>query len=107
MSDIDVSPGALREHATQVDTLMDQLKEAAADGDGLFDLRAFGLIGSTWSQILHLWCTDAKNHVDTSAAAGHSIAEAMREMAASYEQQDQQHSQTFRAIDAQLAGSAG
>ena len=49
MADIEVSAAALTQHASEIDTYMTALREAAASGDQSFDLRAFGLIGSTWS----------------------------------------------------------
>ena len=83
---------------------MNELRSAAAYGDGAFDLRAFGLIGSTWSQILHLWTTDAKNLVDSSADAGNQIAAAMREMAQAYTSQDSSSAQTFSQISDSFGG---
>jgi hypothetical protein len=102
MADIDVSVEALNKHASEIDTYMSALREAAAYGDQAFDLRAFGIIGTTWSQVLHVWCSDAKNMVDASADAGTKIATAMREMATSYEDQDTQHAATFTKIQQQL-----
>jgi hypothetical protein len=102
MADIDVSVEALNRHASEIDTYMSALREAAAYGDQAFDLRAFGIIGTTWSQILHVWCSDAKNLVDASADSGGKIAAAMREMAQSYESQDTQHAGAFEKIQQQL-----
>jgi hypothetical protein len=83
---------------------MNALRSAAAYGDGAFDLRAFGIIGSAWSQILQAWTTDAKNLVDSSADAGNQIAAAMREMAASYTAQDGSSAQSFQQISDGLGG---
>jgi hypothetical protein len=102
MADIEVSAAALTQHASEIDTYMTALREAAAAGDQSFDLRAFGLIGSTWSSVLQLWCSDAKNLVDTSADSGQQIASAMREMAESYAAQDSSSAQTFSQLHSQL-----
>jgi hypothetical protein len=105
MADLDVSVEALNKHAGEIDTYMSALREAAAYGDQAFDLRAFGIIGTTWSQILHEWCGDAKNLVDASADSGQKIAAAMREMAASYTDQDTQHAGAFEKLHQQLGPS--
>lgn|SRR5579875_408949 len=105
MTDIQVSAEALTSHAGEVDALMQALQQAAAYGDQAFDLRAFGLIGSAWSQILHVWTSDAKNLVDSSAGAGNQIATAMREMAASYTAQDTAGAQSFQKLSDALGGN--
>lgn len=106
MSDIDVSPGALRQHADEVDRFMDAISEAVSSGTSLADLRAFGLIGETWAQLLNIWISSATTLVSTSAEAGHSVAKSLRDNADDYERSDQQHAQNFRQIHSVLGGGS-
>ncbi|HEY8300363.1 MAG TPA: type VII secretion target [Jatrophihabitans sp.] len=104
MTDIDVSPEAIKKHADEVDTFMQDLSAAVAQGTDLMDLRAFGIIGETWAGVLQLWTNTATELVNQSAWAGHSVAQALRDNAANYETSDQQHADHFAQIHANLAG---
>ena len=104
MTDIDVSPEAIRKHAEEVDAFMQALSGAVAQGTDLGDLRAFGLIGEAWAGVLQLWTSTATDLVNQSAAAGHGVARALRDNATDYEKTDQQHADGFHQIHATLAG---
>jgi hypothetical protein len=98
MADLEVTSADLNNHAAQVEALMSAVRGAAAYGDQAFDVRAFGLIGSSWSWILQAWTQDAKNLVDTTADTGNALAAAMREMATAYDQHDAASARTFSQI---------
>ncbi len=106
MADLNVSTQALTEHAGQVATLMGDVRDAAAYGDQAFDVRAFGIIGSTWSWVLKAWCDDAKNLVDTTASAGTAMSTALTEMATAYDQHDAAGSAEFTKIQGALGGGS-
>jgi uncharacterized protein YukE len=104
MSDIDVSPEAIRKHADDVDAFMQDISGAVAQGTDLVDLRAFGIIGESWAGVLQLWTSTATNLVNESAAAGHSVAQSLRDNATDYEKSDQQHADNFTQIRTSLTG---
>lgn len=106
MTDIDVSPGAIRQHADEVDQFMQDISGAVSQGTDLVDLRAFGIIGESWAGILQLWTSTATNLVNQSAAAGHSVAQSLRDNATDYEKSDQQHADGFKQIQSNLAGGS-
>lgn len=106
MTDIDVSPGAIRQHADEVDRFMQDISGAVAQGTDLVDLRAFGLIGESWAGILQLWTSTATDLVNQSAAAGHSVAQSLRANATDYEKSDQQHADSFKQIQSNLGGGS-
>jgi uncharacterized protein YukE len=105
MSDIDVSPEAIRRHADEVDQFMGQLSQAVAQGTDLVDLRAFGLIGESWAGLLQIWTNSATALVNQCAWAGHGVAQTLRENADDYEKADQEHADAFKQIHASLGGS--
>jgi uncharacterized protein YukE len=104
MSDIDVSPEAIRKHADEVDQFIAQISQAVSQGTDLIDLRAFGIIGETWAGLLQLWTSTATSLVNQSAAAGHSVAQSLRDNANDYERSDQQHAGNFKQLHAALTG---
>ena len=106
MSDIDVSPEAIRKHADEVDTFMQDISAAVTQGTQLTDLRAFGLIGEAWAGVLQLWTGTATDLVNQSAWAGHSVAQSLRDNASDYEKSDQQHADNFTQIRSTLTGGA-
>jgi len=106
MSDIDVSPEAIRKHADDVDQFMAQISQAVSQGTDLIDLRAFGIIGESWAGILQLWTNSATALVNQCAWAGHSVAQSLRDNANDYDKSDQQHADNFRQIHASLEGSS-
>ncbi len=106
MSDIDVSPEAIRKHADEVDTFMQDISAAVTQGTELTDLRAFGLIGESWAGVLQLWTSTATDLVNQSAWAGHSVAASLRDNANAYEKSDREHADHFAQIHTNLAGGA-
>jgi uncharacterized protein YukE len=104
MIDIDVSPEAIRKHADEVDTFMQDISAAVSQGTQLTDLRAFGLIGESWAGVLELWTSTATDLVNQSAWAGHSVAQSLRDSAADYEKSDQEHADQFAQIQTNLVG---
>ncbi len=106
MSDIDVSPEAIRKHADEVDEFMAQISQAVSQGTDLIDLRAFGIIGESWAGLLQVWTNSATSLVNQSAWAGHSVAQSLRDNANDYEKSDQQHADSFKQIHSTLTGGA-
>lgn len=98
MSKIDVDPGALEEHASQVTDFMSQISGATADAGNTIDIKAFGIVCVAPAQILQAWIQGADSMIKQAVASGQEVSDALREMAEDYRQNEVAQTGAFDSI---------
>jgi uncharacterized protein YukE len=102
---IEVTPEALHQHASDVKNFMEDLNSASASAGDDFDVQAFGIIGMSWSWILKNWTDSAANFLKTTTSAGEHVSDQLTKMATNYTDTETANAQTFSQIKSEDTAS--
>jgi hypothetical protein len=96
---------SLATHESDIRDVMDQVKGAVDQVRGLFDVQAFGVVGTIWATPLNAWIEAHTSCIDTAVAAGTKVADNVRSMNENYQTNEQNVAGSFTAIDGDLKGA--
>jgi ABC-type transporter Mla subunit MlaD len=101
----EVEPTSLDQHEQDIRQVMDQVSGAMNSVRDLFDVEAFGIVGTPWATVLNAWVQQHTGCIDSAVKAGNQVADSVGKMAANYRQNEQSVAASFTAIHTDTQGA--
>lgn len=101
----EVSTSSLDRHEQDVRQVMDQVSGALNSVRDLFDVEAFGIVGTPWATALNLWIQQHTGCIDSAVKAGNQVADSVAKMSQNYQQNERNLAQTFTSIHNDMRGA--
>ncbi|HVV25399.1 MAG TPA: type VII secretion target [Pseudonocardiaceae bacterium] len=93
-----VEPASLDKHEQDIRQVMEQVSGAVNSVRDLFDVEAFGIVGTVWATALNAWVQQHTSCIDSAVKAGNQVADSVGKMAQNYRQNEQNVAQSFTSI---------
>jgi uncharacterized protein YukE len=93
-----IDHSSLDKHAEEIKQIVEQVNGAVNQVRQLFDVKAFGIIGTVWATAVNEWVQSHTKAVDAAVQACTETADKVKSMNENYKQNETDVAQSFTAI---------